>query len=262
MFVVALTEGHENAASAEVAASALAEVLSIDAYTARLRAAGPLPRVVFQSPSEDAANEVRGKLRSSGLHAMALDTREIVGRDAMVQMRRWSFQDGALFADEGAPRLLIADVGAIVVFVTNHSVLRSWREVVPAQDGAYEQEREARTRVSERFAYLFPPQSDDRSKSPPWVIGESNAQYGGLGTSMRRTRYENFSATLSFLRERAPRARFDDRFAVHPLTAARVLKVRGRSTPLEETPPHDENVEWVVHLLARWLMRPVGGPYR
>ena len=89
---------------------------------------------------------------------------------------------------------------------------------------------------------------------------EREAKYGALGPSMRATQHENFATTLSLLRARAVNAIFDDRFAMQPRAATQVIQVRGHDTAAPGA--SDAGIDLAMHVLARWLTRGQGGPYR
>lgn len=88
----------------------------------------------------------------------------------------------------------------------------------------------------EQVLYLFP-----RNGSPPWLLREREAHYGGLGSDLSPTSLENFQRTIQRLRERAPAAAYDDR-----LTTAR--SIRGVADGADAT-------DLLAHLLAAHLCR-------
>jgi hypothetical protein len=112
----------------------------------------------------------------------------------------------------------------------------------------------AHERLQREELFLF-----QREGGRPWLIEEQTAQYLGLGPHMRPTRRENFLTTIALLRDRAWRARFDDRFAVNPITARNLIQVHGSGDPVAK------GTEAGVLLLANLLALALGstaGPYR
>jgi hypothetical protein len=259
VFVVAICERNGDP---EREARELAPVLGVLAYDLRLAMSGLPPRVVLRTPSFERAEEAMAALRARGHGAIACDMREVTGTPHMTNARRFAIDAYAFHADaERGPALPFDAVGAFVraAFRSRADTALTEREILHDDDGsAHVIEREALRKLRETFVeqalYIVP------HDGAPWVLRENEARYVALGDRRRPTTHENFTATVALLREHAPEAAFDDRYVTHPLEA---------SAPVRSLAPDpgafarrvSEN-DLTIHLLARWLLRARGGPYR
>lgn len=243
MFVVAIAEV---AGDPEAEAGPIGAILGVDAFDARQRVRGLLPRVVYRSSSEEDALRVAAALRARRHGVMTCDMRDVVASDAMVHLSRFSFDATWLWADgPGSDRLAFDEIAALVLVTARSAISHTTVEVVPQSDGGTRVVETSRTEaVTEREAYLFPRAALGERPPRPWLVRESSVQYAALGASMRPTRRENFRNTVALLRERAPRAVCDDRFNAGQYDR------------------HYSGLDLTVHLLGRWLLFGRGGPYR
>jgi hypothetical protein len=263
VYAVALAE---LAGDLEEEAVALAPVLGVAPYDIRVRFAGVLPRVVFNSPSRSEAERVLGLLRARGHGALVCDTRDVPSGSGMIRIHRFAFAPDALLANDGGPRLPYDEVAAILVARIRTDVVRKTEDVVlvpqpkgPPITAVVEHDRNEH--VLDHAAYVFPRAPADGPLATAWVLRESDAQYRALGDAMSIVRHENFLTTLAILRARAPGAIYDDRFAAAPIGGANVLHARGHASP--EAPAQDARADLAVHLLARWVLREGRAePYR
>jgi hypothetical protein len=252
----------ELGADLDAEAAPLGALTGLNPYDARMRLAGVLPRVLVQTPSGEDAERITAELRARGHGAMACDTRDVIASGDMIHVRRFAFESPGLFANAhpgGTDRLRTSDLGVIIVVATRNDVVRSTREKeIPGPYSRHPttvvREVTRNEHVVEHAAYLFP------RGGRPWILREREAQYAGLEGAMRPTRHENFAATLALLRAHAPNAVFDDRFATQPLNGAHVVMIRGHDAAT--APTSDTASDLIVHVLAAWLARPKGGPYR
>jgi hypothetical protein len=106
----------------------------------------------------------------------------------------------------------------------------------------------------EHALFLFP------KGGPPWVLRAGEARYLALGKALRPTAMENFLVLVALLRDRAPRAVYDERFVAHPLARRAEARVRGEDSA--DPPLGDMAVELPVQVLVQALVRSGGGPYR
>ena len=262
MFVVAITW---LAGDLEASAGPLASLLGLAAYDIRTRVGGVLPAVVAQSPSAEEATRALEGVRALGHRALMCDTREVIATHGMVDVHRFRLDERSVYANDGdADRMSFDDIGALIVVTTRSNVVRSKVERAPASVGArppmrVEREHESRERLDEHALYLVPRGDHGAPTRRPWVLRQSTAQYLSLGPRMRPTRPENFAVIVHVLRERAPRAKFDDRFAVHPRTTSDGIHVHGNATVAA---PSDAGTDLAVHLLARSLQAASGGVFR
>jgi hypothetical protein len=253
-FVVAVAE---IAGRLEDEAAPLANLLGLTAFDVRNRLGGPLPRVIFQSPSQDEARRAYAALRARGHGVLLVDTETIPSHFDLVRVRRFAVDDSGLVVT-GA-RLAFTDVGAILRVALRSPVVRSKIEKELRSHGGrppatVDVEHTAHERVDAHAAYLIP--RADRSR--PWLLHERDTGFLGLGEGLRLTRRENLGAAIELVRQRAPAAIYDDRFVARPLVSAQVIAVRDNATA--EAGPPDGNADLAVHLLAEWLLG--GGPYR
>jgi hypothetical protein len=258
LFIVAIAELRGDV---EREATPLAELLGVAAYDVKLWLAGALPRIVLQTTSRDEAESILRAIRARGHGALICDSATIVVND-VVRVKRLSVDATSMGAsDRAEDRLLYDSIGALVHVANRTDVEHVTRENDLVSDSALVgrrpytvvHERTSREHVLEHALFVFPVDA-----LRPWVIHERETKYLGLGTAMRPTAHENFFATVELLRDRAPSAPYDDRFVASPRTPHRVLRVRGLGAP-ETTAEHGDPS---VHLLALWLMRGSGGPYR
>ena len=258
MFVVALIA---LAGALEVEAASVASILGLTAYDVKARLIGGLPRVVFQSSAREEACRVHEALLARGHSAAVSDTQEVIPSAQMMKLRRFSIDGHGLWAhDHAGEKLAWDDLGAVVVAAIRTNVLRTTRErtLVQGEDGPVEHDHPTNEHVLTHAAYLFP--HARATERRPWLLEEQTAQYVSLGPKMLPTRHQNFFATIDLVRDHAPRAVFDDRFVEHPLSSAALVQVRGSESATPST--FGANLDLTVQVLAQWMMRDRGGPYR
>jgi hypothetical protein len=262
MFVVALTR---LAGGLEAESTALAAELELAPYDVRVRFAGVLPRVVFQSVAPAEASRVLGIVRARGHDAFVCDTRSVPASGSLVRLHRFALEETCLVANDGGPRLAYADIWAILVTTARTAVVRETDDVELVTSGR----GEARAvhvhgmrneRVSENAAYIFPRPKPDEGLLPPWLLHAREAQYRSLGAQMRATKHDNFEIALAILRARAPDAIYDDRFSAAGLENAQLVHVRGHESAAPRLT--DAHGDLAVHLLALSLLGDRSGPYR
>jgi len=243
----------------EIESEPLGALVGLTAYDVRLRLGGILPAVILHTGTAEAALEAVEAIRRRGHGALAMDAAEVTPSSAMVRLRRFGIEGARLRADERSEATPLADVTALVRASTATDVVRSTRERETVYTGGRpapatrEVDRLSHESVVDHVVYVF------RREGPPWLLVEREAKYLGLGAAMRSTRFQNFLATIELLRRAAPGAVYDERFAVDPHPSGRLVLTHGGGTP---DPRADDRLDVLVHVLARWLTRPIGGPYR
>ena len=244
-------------------AAPLAAAAGLTVYDVKARLAGALPRVLFQSPSEAPARRVLAAVRARGHGAFLCDTDAVPRPAELVRVRRFGIGETGVLADGQKGAALAFDrIGVILRLAIRSAVVRSTREKELRPQGArppatVEVDHDAHETLVVHAAYLVPrPSGAERAR--PWLLHEREASFLALGPALRRTRRENLTAALDLVRERAPRAIYDERFVAHPLLTAQVIAVRDNLSP--EAPPADTAVALAAHLLAEWLLG--GAPYR
>ena len=258
MFLVAVAEARDLAREAQP----LAELLGVAAYDVKLWLGGALPRVVTQTASREEADAVAQAIRARGHGVLVADASTIVTGD-VIAVKRLAIDDTSIGRAEAPDeRLPYGSMGALVHVANRTDVEHVTREKDLVSDAAASRrpqtvvrERTTHSHTMEHVLYVFPVDA-----LRPWVIDESRTRYVGLGAAMKPTAHENFFTTIQLLRERAQSAPYDDRFVAAPRVVHRVV----RTTTARGTAPEidAEHGDPSVHLLALWLMRGRGGPYR
>lgn len=255
MFVVFLSH---LARPAEVEAAALAPLLGVTEYEARLALVTPAPSIVQTTSSKDRANDVAAVLRARGHGAHVFDDDELVTSDEMIRLDDFRLDADGVRRVESGDLLPYGDVFAIL-----RAVHKSSSHV--ERPGAQKRRRDdarltpdpmrivTKTFDSERVAYFF-----RRSGERPWLLRERHARYDGLGAERAPTAFTNFERTLGRIREAAAMSVYDDR-----LVRRRVAE-RLREDPLLERArrsSHD-GIDLLAHLLAMAIANQGGSPYR
>ena len=98
--------------------------------------------------------------------------------------------------------------------------------------------REVTTRTTEhtQALYVFP-----RSGAPAWILRERGCQLCGARSQLRPSSMENFLTVIRLLRQRAPRAAYDERL------------MSGR--PIRGVAEGADAADLLAHLLAAHLCR-------
>ncbi len=246
----------------DVEAPALAPILGVAPYDVRVWLSGLLPRVVLQTTDHAAAVDALRRLRGRGHGAILFDLADVVAGTHMVKVHRFVADEAALWANDGEGDFFPWEsIGAVAIVARRIEVVRTTREreVVRTSPGrpapTITTLQRSREHLVDHVAYLFP-----RERGVPWMLREQETQYLSLGPRMKLTRFENFRETVTLLRERAPGAIYDERFARDPRTGAQLVQVRGHESAMPEAA--DIHVDTLVHALGEWLLRGQGGPYR
>lgn len=260
MYVVAVVV---LAGSVEDESRALAKDLGATPYDTALTLRGGFPAIVLRTAERGAALDLLGKLRARGHDAVACDASAVVSSDAMTEVRALRFDEDAFVT--GSERLAYDDVFALVR-ATHHTRIQSTevsRErklsvgravlsggVVMSKTVTHESRTAADDR--EPVLYLFA----RGSGRAPWLLRASRARYEELGPDKRPSLLENFTTTVRLLRERAPRAFYDERLlAVKAVQEKLSSDVRGR----EQTSTSAGVVDLLAHLVALSLARRARG---
>jgi len=256
----------EIAGSIDDEAAPLAAAAGLTVFDVRTRLAGVLPRILYHSPSEAAARQVLAAVRSRGHGALLCDGSSVPRAGDFVLVKRFAFDADGLLATSGVPRrterLSFDDIGAIIRVALRATVVRSRREKELRPQGGrppatVEVERTAHESVVVHAAYVVPGLRD-ATRPRIWLVHERESSFLVLGAALRKTRRENLTCALDLIRERAPRAVYDDRFVLHPLVSSQIVTVRDNLSP--EAPPPDGSADLLVCILADWLLSRT--PYR
>jgi len=263
MYVVAILE---LGTSVEAEAAALAADLGSTAYEQRLHLVAGLPAVVLSTADPARARALLRSLRARGHGALAIDAAAVVSSGDMVPLRRGRLEPGALAAEDpaapgipGEPatvveRLPFDDVLSLIR-ATHRQRIEAKVEVTERKFGAgralisgglvtSKTVTREETRINNERAevlYIF-----RRSGERPWLLREQSANYGWLGSKLAPSSLQNFTATVSLLRERAPAAVYDERLT----GPRRQIHFAG-----SDAASPDPAADLLAHLLALWASK-------
>jgi hypothetical protein len=238
VFLVAITR---LATAIEPEARALAAELGTVPYEERVKLNAGLPSVVLSTPDAAAAQACLVSVRGRGHAAVLVSSDDVVRADAMLQVKRFAFDDAAVAASpyRGQPD----------GFIANDTERRCWEEITALVRATHRSVGQAAQLVREKkfdpmravltggllmnkaiqktvtthvaehedVLYVF-----GLPGSTPWILRERHAHYGGLGGAIAVSSHENFLLSVEAIRKRARRALYDDRL------------VARRSTPAED----------------------------
>ena len=249
MFVVALTR-FSPAGPLEGEVGALAPVLGVGAYELRLSLAATPPVVLWTGNELDAAKSVLALLRGRGHGAVACDAASVASSDAMASPRSFSF------TPDGLDDFRYADMLALLVAThvrheeTNEQhtekelslsraalsggLVLSKKSTVSKQSSSEEREP---------VLYVM-----HRSGSGHLLLRAGSLRYTGLGERIGRTVHENFQILVTLLRERAPKALFDDR--LQKPRRGSLLAVSGTSRERNIVSSNEAETDLAAHLLT------------
>ena len=168
---------------------------------------------------------------------------------AMTQLRNFRLQPDAIVPEEGSVlRLEYSEVTALLRAIhrttsetTEQVKERQLRPAMAIMTGGLVMSKTTKRTVTsstarnEQALYLF------SQSQPPWLLCERTAMYTGLGARLSASSFENFGTTIQILRERCPKAAYDER-----------LKT---SRPLRGVADGVEATDIYAHLLAEYLVK-------
>jgi len=242
-------------------AEPIAEIVGVTSYDVRLRLTGLLPSILCWKPNLEEALAVRAALASRHHGVLVVDPRTVPESEQMVHLRRFSLAADRLVANDHGDSVAFADITALIRAATSTSVVRKVRSREPIAYGSApgrptpteETELLRHETASTNLLYIVP------NDGAPLLLVEHEARYLSLGSAMRATEHENFFTTIELLRAAAPSALYDERFASRAHDSRKLAVTRG-SDRVEAR--EDEELHLLVHVLARWLTRGTGSPYR
>ena len=263
MYVVALLALRS---SPDEEAQALAQELGVTAYEAGQRVRGALPSIVFRGADVERAKAVARAMHGRGNEVVLLDAAQVPPDEQFPRVKTFRLTDEALVAvsPTGAETVLrFADVVALVgavhrgaetqTEVTRERKFSLGRAVLTQGLSVSKTVETASTQAvaqKEPVLYLF------HRGGPAWLLSETGCRYDGLGPAVRPTRPENFQVLVRLLRERCPRAPYDDRL-VHARHAAE--KVTADFTGHASAVSSAASVDLLAHVVASALLRAPRG---
>lgn len=259
MFVVALLALRT---SPDEEAQALARELGVTAYEAGQRVRGALPSIVLREGEVERAKAVARAMHGRGHDVVLLDAAQVPADEQFPRVKTFRLTDDALVAvsPTGAETALrFADVVALVAAVhrgaeTQTEVTRErkfslGRAVLTQGLSVSKTVETASTHAvaqKEPVVYLF------HRGGPAWILSETGCRYDGLGPQVRPTRPENFQLLVRLMRERCPRAPYDERL-VHARQAGE--KVTADFTGHASAVSSAASVDLLAHVIASALLR-------
>ena len=260
MYVVAIIELN---APVDAEAVALASDLGITAYEARLMLVPGIPAVVRRTGDKPQALDLLGRLRARGHGAIACDASAVATSDRMPSMRRFRCGADALLLDDAPGAALpYDDVLALVAAVhrrrvaseghvrdRNFSVARAVLSGGLVTTRTVTREAHNATEEREPVLYLF-----RRSGATPWILHEHGTNWAGLGRPVAPSAADNFRAAALVLRERMPRAAYDDRLVARRFAPERTAVV-GSGTLTTVTTSSEAAIDLLAHLVAMGIAR-------
>lgn len=233
-------------------ADALAPLLGLSPYDARLALAVVPPAVLLSSADPSRASEVLGVLRSRGHDAHIFDEVNLVTSEGMTRA------DDFVLEAEGMRR---TQDGELLPYGDVFAILRA------VHDSANELERQAKggskdRPVSQAQSLRLAPKKDERenvayffrrSGERPWLLREQHASYLGLGADRTPIAFANFTRTIARMRGASSMAIYDDRLARRHLVDRAGADGERNSR---------ERMDLLAHLLAMTIASQGGSPYR
>jgi hypothetical protein len=212
-------------------APALAEALGCTAYEARGRLVTAGPSVVAQGVDREPLAEVGRRLKAAGFRVILVDTAVIERPGLWYEVRSFELAPaGWRVMTRGGERtamrwdridLVVRGRATRETMTTEVQTEKRFSAARAIATGGMVRSKKTTTETThtettpEGFLHVF-------AHGAVAVIRETAVDYGGLGEALEVSRAANFMALLATLRERAPRARFDDRLLRH-VAAAQIL---------------------------------------
>jgi hypothetical protein len=209
-------------ASPEAAASALVKILGLSLYEARSRLAGDPPRILSVQATSEAAMEQVAALHQAGFVAMAIAGEQIDHDRGRAPLASLAFEPESLIATlrDGSTREVRYDEIALFLRGVRSSQHTSTREETTSKfspgkavltGGLLLRSKTTTTTTStattrQSFLYIH-----DQSGAPPLALYEQRISYAFLGAAIQPSSLANFLHVVGLLRQRAPRARYDER---------------------------------------------------
>lgn len=248
------------ATSIDSEAPALAPVLGLTAYETRLLLTAGRPTLIRRA-DESTALDLAAKLRGRGHDVVAFDESDAIPSGGMIDMRRLRVGQSSLSLDDRAGEALpFDDVLALIVARHRHrtgtSTSTSERKFSASRalisgglvmTTMVKGETQTSTDRSEHVLYVF-----RRSGATPWILREQGSHWSGLGRPPAPSSIENFRLAVGILRERAPRAVYDDRL-VSRKTSPERTETAGVAMARTVTTSSEGGIDLLAHVLALWV---------
>jgi hypothetical protein len=236
-----------------VEADAIAPLVGMTPYEARLTLATAPPCIVLTTTDRDRASEVVALLRGRGHGAHVFDEENLTSSPRMTRIDDFRLEPDGIYRNATNELLPYGDVFAIIRAIHDSTGGENARISRPSlADGIVPNADTMRmvSRVEERehVAYFF-----RRSGERPWLLRERHTLYTGLGDERLTVAFTNFTRLLTRVRESATMAVFDDRL-VRRRVAEKMVPEGVRTSR--------DGVDLLAHLLAMTIASQGGSPYR
>ncbi|HSO36625.1 MAG TPA: hypothetical protein VLT33_29065 [Labilithrix sp.] len=250
----------------EVEAPLLAADLGSTPYETALLLRAPSPIPILRTDDRTRALGLLSRLRARGHDAVACDVSAVVLAAAMTQVRAFALEPDALVVRSESGSNERIGWGDFIAFV--RAVHRTRSESIEknttqkfdlgraAWSGGLMVTKKVTTTTKHATEEREPVVYAFRHEGAPLLLAQSRVRYEGLAESLRPSQLENFATLLRVLRERAPRAAYDER-----LLAARPQNDRVRAGPSGGVSSStSDGVDLLAHLVAMAVSRTT--PYR
>lgn len=250
----------------EVEAPLLAVDLASTTYETALLLRAPSPIPILRTEDRARALTLLGHLRARGHDAVACDANAVVYASSMVQVRSFALEPDALVVRSEAgtsDRIAWGDVVALVRAIhrtRSESVEKNTAQKFDlgraALSGGLMVTKKVTTVTKHANEEREPVLYAFRHEGAPLLFVQSRVRYEALAGALRPSQLENFGVLVRVLRERAPRAAYDER-----LLAARPQNDRVRAGPNGAVSSStSDGVDLLAHLVAMAVSRTT--PYR
>jgi hypothetical protein len=251
----------------EVEAPLLAADLGATAYETALLLRAPSPVPLLRTDDRARALELLAKLRSRGHQVVACDASAVVSSAAMTHVRSFVLEAEALAvksANGQEDRVEWSDAVAFVRAVhrtRSESLEKNTSQKFDlgraALSGGIMVTKKITTTTKhaseerEPVLYVF------RQSGVPLLLQQSRTRYEGLGAVLRPSQIENFATLVRVLRERAPRAAYDERLLA-PRPGNDRIRAGANGAVTSST---SDGIDLLAHLVAMAVSRTTT-PYR
>lgn len=250
----------------EVEAPLLAADLGATPYETALLLRAPSPVPLLRTDDRARAIDLLAKLRGRGHDVVACDAGAVVSSAAMIHVRSFVLEADALRVTSSSGQAERVEWGRAVAFV--RAVHRTRSESVEkntsqkfdlgraAISGGILLTKKVTTTTKlaseerEPVLYVF------RQDGAPLLFVQSRTRYEGLGGDLRPSQLENFATLVRVLRDRAPRAAYDERLLA-PRPGNDRIRAGANGAVSSSTA---DGVDLLAHLVAMAVSRTT--PYR
>ncbi len=258
----------------------LAQRLGLGLYDARMKLAGRAPVIIRTFSDADEARGLVAFLRDRGHGAVGCDMSSVVPSDAMIAPRTFRLEEDALVAEVANAAFevpwddMLALVRAVHDRATEQRSTSTERKlsigraaltggVSFTKTETIEKHEKAHEREQVLYVFRRGEEVPDAHRSGtttlaerqrPVLLAEHGLRYDGLGQLRGPIAMQNFDTLVRTLRERAPRAFYDDRF-VSERRRIGDLELSGTSADSTVSSSNASATDLAAHLLVLGHLR-------